>query len=56
MDQVLALWSSADAIRTTYVSGVVATITAYDARNLAVNVREPPEPFADVVFNVQAKK
>ncbi|HYD86007.1 MAG TPA: LysM peptidoglycan-binding domain-containing protein [Vitreimonas sp.] len=41
LDEVLALWSAPADIATTNVSGVVATITKYDARNQATEVLEP---------------
>lgn len=42
LDAVLDLWGANRAnIATNYVDGVVATITKYDARNHAIEVREP---------------
>ena len=42
LDTVLDLWTTTrDNIRTTYVDGVVATITKYDARGQAIEVIEP---------------
>lgn len=41
VDEVLTLWSNAAAIGTTNVTGIVATITRYDGRGQAIEVREP---------------
>ncbi|MFZ2029934.1 MAG: LysM peptidoglycan-binding domain-containing protein [Vitreimonas sp.] len=42
IDAVLNLWGATrSAIGTNYVSGIVATITRYDARNQAIEVKEP---------------
>ncbi len=42
IDSVLALWTGGvSTIGTTFVSGIVATITRYDARNQAIEVKEP---------------
>ncbi|WP_135212625.1 HNH endonuclease [Vitreimonas flagellata] len=49
LSAVLDLWGANRAnIGTTYVDGVVATITKYDARNQAIEVREPQRELSTV--------